>query len=131
MVKHSFTTDGILRGIKFLEQLFDFHTKTFYDFETFKNLYDIKPEDFLKYYNLIGSIPVRMKNEIKQQLPVNLENMQLLNKIKGIKKAKKLAYKTQLKRNNSLTKAEEKWEILFGQKVNWKSAYTIPYEIVV
>ena len=112
--------------MKFLEQLFDFRRKTFYDFETLKNLYDIKPEDFLKYYNLIGSIPIRMKNEIKQQLPVNLKNMQLLNKIRGIKKANKLLYKIQLKRNNSLTKAEEKWVKLFTQKVNGKSAYAIP-----
>ena len=44
-----------------------------------------------------------MKNEIKQQLPVNLENMQSPNETRGIKKADKLFYKIQLKRNNSLT----------------------------
>ena len=94
-------------------------------------IHHIKPEDFLTYYNLIGSIPVRKKNEIKQQLPVNLENMQLHNKIREIKKGNKLLYEIQLKRNNSLTMAEEKWGKLFGQNVNWKSVYTIPDEITV
>ena len=40
-----------------------------------------------------------MKNEIKQQLPANIENNQLLSKIWGINKANILLYELQLQRN--------------------------------
>ena len=52
MAKHSFTTNDYVRGIKFLEHLSDFQRKTFYDFETFTNHSDIKPEDFFKILKL-------------------------------------------------------------------------------
>ena len=46
-------------GIKSLEHVFAFRTKTFYDFETLKCIYDINSNNFLKHHNILGNIPKR------------------------------------------------------------------------
>jgi len=45
-----------------LEHFVDYRRKTFYDFETFSNMYDINKNEYLKYYQIIKSI----SSEIKQ-----------------------------------------------------------------
>ena len=44
------------KGIMHLEHFVDYRRKTFYDFETFFNIYDINKNEYLKYCQILKSI---------------------------------------------------------------------------
>ena len=47
-----FYKDWYEKGIKFLEHFFDFRINNYYDFETFRYMFNLRSNDFLKYYNM-------------------------------------------------------------------------------
>ena len=123
-----FYKDWYEKGIKFLEHFFDFRINNYYDFETFRYMFNLRSNDFLKYYNIIGNIPIIMENAIKTETSINVENEQLINKIVEIKKVNKYLYKIQIPQRTFLTKYEEKWERSLNVKIDWKSHYVIPFK---
>jgi len=52
------------KGIMHLEHFVDYRRKTFYDFETFSNIYDINKNKYLKYYQIIKSISCQKTNKL-------------------------------------------------------------------
>ena len=55
------------RGLQYLEQIYDFRVGRFFNFQTFQEIYDIPANDFLKYNQLLSSIPKIWKNSIKNE----------------------------------------------------------------
>ena len=43
------------RGIKYIEHIYDYRIKHFYNFEGLQNLYDISDKDFLKYFHIVNN----------------------------------------------------------------------------
>ena len=54
------------KGIKYIEHLFDFRTKTYYSFEQMKYLYNLNDNQYLRYYQLISCIPSSYKDQLKE-----------------------------------------------------------------
>ena len=50
----------------------------------------------MKYYNIIGNIPIIMENVIQTETSINIENEQLINKIVEIKKGNNILYNIQI-----------------------------------
>ena len=55
------------KGIKYLEHIYNYQTKSFYDFITLQRLYSIENTDFLKYHTLVACIPKEYADKIKQE----------------------------------------------------------------
>ena len=73
-------------------------------------MYNVRSNDFLKYYNIIKNIPIIVENAIKTETSITVENEQLINKILEIKKEINLfVYKIQIPHKTFLTKYKEKW----------------------
>ena len=80
------------KGIMYLEHLFDYRTKTFYDFNFFSGLYDINQTEYFKYFQIICSIPTEMKKELTEN-GINLTQPQKLStKINTTNKVNALMY---------------------------------------
>ena len=52
------------RGIKFIDQIYDYRFRRFYNFSEFKDLYQISEHDYLKYNALIHNIPKPWKAQL-------------------------------------------------------------------
>ena len=74
------------KGIKTLEDIFDFRNKSYYKFDNIQYLYNIPNVDFLKYGSLIKSIPGTLTSLIKSEIPEKPPTSILLEKIQNIKK---------------------------------------------
>ena len=55
------------RGITLIEHLFDYRRKTFYNFNDFKDLYQIDAGDFLLHTSILHSIPNKWKLILKTE----------------------------------------------------------------
>ena len=53
------------KGIKYIEQIYDYRIKRFYTFQNLKTLYDIQDKDFLKYNQIVSSISKIWKEKLK------------------------------------------------------------------
>ena len=85
------------RGLQYLEQIYDFRVGRFFNFQTFQEIYDIQANDFLKYNQLLSSIPKIWNNSIKNEPRPSNYNENPINKILSAKKATKILYGHQLK----------------------------------
>ena len=61
------------RGIKYIEHIYDYSIKQFYNFEELHNLYDISDKDFLKYYHIVNNIHEDWKALLKEENPLTQE----------------------------------------------------------
>lgn len=117
-----------MRGIKYIEHLYDFRRHRFYDFEQFRNLYDLHPSEFLNYHALISCIPTNWKDELKNidmhTITQPLTNNLLLDRILRIKKPNRLLYENYINKHKGqkVNKPEVKWENEF-MLLEWKSIY--------
>ena len=114
------------RGISLIEQLYDFRNKRFFNFNEFKDLYQIDENNFLLYTSIIHSIPNRWKNKLKtEQINPEREKSLLQNILKATQ-VNKYMYNHQLLNQQTLDiKSEKKWEEEFGN-INWKKVYMVP-----
>lgn len=55
------------RGIKFIEHIYDYRKKDFYDFREFINLYDLPPSNVLYYNSIVLCIPKEWKDMLKNE----------------------------------------------------------------
>lgn len=79
---HSFYKDWFEKGIKYVDQLYDFEVNCFYSFEDFQFFYSMTKKDFLRYYSLFKIIPKEIKNRLNQHVAQGQEGKTLLNKVK-------------------------------------------------
>ena len=115
------------KGIKSLENFFEPSMNKYFNFETFRNKYNIKKRDFLKYYNIIGNIPLSMKEAVQHENKTNDDNISL-NKIAETNQTK-ILYKLQIRKSSTLTKAEKKWQHLINEELNWNSIYMKAFDV--
>jgi len=96
----------------YLEHLFDYRTKTFYDLNT--GLYDINQTEYFKYFQIISSIPTEMKKELTENW-INLTQPQKLStKIHTTNKVNALMY---FKKKPENPTSETKWEHIFRNEI--------------
>ena len=110
-----------------------YRTKNFYSFETLKFLYDIENNDFLKYNQLISSIPSEIKLELASKPVTYNEETTLLSKIRRISKPCKLLQSFQLKNKTKCDiTSENKWTtITQNPDLDWKRIYQIIYKTTI
>ena len=116
------------RGILYLEHIFDFRVRTFYTFNNIQYLYQIPNGDYLRYLQLIKSIPLYMTNELKN-IDISQPSVRtsLLENIKTRKKITKFLYNKCITKNIQEVNHKEKWENLFNKPLDWKEIYKMPY----
>ena len=61
MKKSLFYQRWLDKGIKRIEHIYDYRIKEFYNFQQLVELYHISPDDYLKYNQLVSSIPKEWK----------------------------------------------------------------------
>ena len=123
------------RGIKYIEHIYDYRIKQFYNFEELQNLYDISDKDFLKYYHIVNNIHEDPKALLKEENPLTQEpnkqtkTLNILNTKQN--KITKFLYSAQLQtHDNSNKKSEMKWTNKFlGQNIVWDSAYLMAIDV--
>lgn len=115
------------RGIKYVEHIYDYRTRSFMDFATLKNLYGINNNDYLKYFKIISSIPQNWRIRLQsERINITNINTSLIKQLQSTKQCNKLLYNAFLnKQDNIVNKSRIKWENEFDDKnINWKNVYT-------
>jgi hypothetical protein len=118
------------RGIKYVEQLYDFRKKRFFTFDEFMQLFQIPEKEFLKYNKLISCIPREWKNKIKNETLHGNPQQNPWEKIFNAEKVVKHLYNFQLQNEPQIEmKTQQLWENLFDNKnINWKKVYTLSFK---
>ena len=58
-------------GIKYVKDMFDKGTQSFYTFPALKEKYNLLPSDFLKYLSILNSIPKAWKRQLKMKTKIS------------------------------------------------------------
>jgi hypothetical protein len=114
------------KGIKFIEQLYDFRKKQFYTFNEATLLFNLDNRDFLEYYKIIKSIPPNYVRTLDQTIITGSRKNYILDKLKTSKTPNKFFYDILLRnRKTDPVKSENKWEtILQNKNIKWKKVYS-------
>ena len=115
------------QGIKNIEHIYDYRKKEFYNFNQLIELYRIPSNDFLKYNQLVSSIPKEWKIRLKTENIIYLEDQSIFDKVLKSEHVNKLLYVYQLKKENlPEIKQHKKWEIDINKnEIDWKNIYKI------
>ena len=54
------------RGIQCIKHMYDFRKRSFYSFQDIINLYEKDKADFIKYHQIVKSIPLEWKHRLKE-----------------------------------------------------------------
>lgn len=119
--------DWVRKGVKTIAQLYDHRHKVFFTFEQVKQKFNLKETDFLRYYQILSSIPKQWKNKLKTETE-NAQSLNLYHLYKTCKSAKYILKQKQLKKklHSVEVKPKQKWENRFDD-LNWKHIYTMPF----
>ena len=60
------------KRIKYIEHIYDYRLKTFYNFNNLQNQYDLNTTDFLKYHQNINNILEGWKRLLKSETAMEL-----------------------------------------------------------
>ena len=114
------------KGIKNIEHIYDYRKKEFYHFEQLIELYQIPPTDYLKYNQLVSSIPREWKTRIKTESIIYIEEHTILDKIVKSDHVNKLIYTYQLKKEKEIDiKQHQKWKSdLNNNEIDWINVYS-------
>ena len=114
------------KGIRNIEHIYDYRLKEFYRFQQIIELYSISPNDYLKYNQLISSIPKEWKTNLETENIILQTNHTLFNKLLKSDHVNRLLYTHQLK--NELIpqfKQHDKWKIDINKtEINWNDIYS-------
>ena len=121
------------RGIQYIEQIYDFRKKDFFNFNDIVNLYDMPNKYFLFYNTLVASIPKEWKTKLKTE-KINIQRSEtlLLQSIKK-KHLNKYLYVKQFQNEPKINlRQEEKWAIIFNDiHLDWKNIYLTPIQATI
>ena len=88
-------------------------------------LYNIDDIQYLRYFNLISSIPLNIKMALMEKGITYTQHESLFEKLIKSKEPNKLLYDTQLKSKTKMDiKSETKWSSKIKNKLNWSKIYT-------
>lgn len=116
------------KGIKNIEHIYDYRTHKFLTFENIMLIFNVSSNDFLKYYSLLDSIPLRYVELLKQENIIYKDD-KLVCMVKQKQKINKTLYTMQLKPYIEI-KAQCKWKenLNLEQDICWKNIYIIPWK---
>ena len=119
------------KGIKTIDQIYDSRLKSFLTFEAMKLKFHINNADFLKYYQILSSIPRSWKKYLKEEQNEN-PTVKLYELMAENKVTNQTLKNTQLQRinlNNEI-KPQKQWESIFTH-INWKAVYSMPFRSTI
>ena len=119
------------KGIQFLEHIYDFRSKRFYDFKFFSSLYDIPNSDFLKYHSLKSCISRTIKIQMELEEIVYTPPSYFFERINQNTKLCRYVYQTLIKQKapNKIN-AQDKWKTtLMEDSIDWKNMYMKPIKL--
>ena len=91
-------TNWFSNGIKYFEDVYDITAKALYSYRRLSEKYNLPEGDFLKYLNLIHSIPNAWKTNIKNE-DVNIpKRPSILDQITKSKQTNQYTYKLLMKK---------------------------------
>ena len=114
------------KGIRNIEHIYDYRQKEFYSFQQIINLYNISPNDYLKYNQLVSSITREWKTRLKTENIINQPNHTLFEKLLKSDHVNRLLYKHQLKKETIPEfNQHDKWKVDINKTdINWKNIYS-------
>ena len=86
------------KGIRNIEHIYDYRTKEFYTFQKLIELYNISPNDYLNYNQLITTIPKEWKKNLKTEDIILQQEPTLFFKVIKSEHVNRLLYKFQIKK---------------------------------
>ena len=98
------------KGIRNIEQIFDYRKKEFYTFQEFSDLYTLPNNNCFKYNQIVSSIPKEWKTRLKAENINTHHSNSLLEKLLKSDHVNKMLYTFQLNNlKREPIKAEDKW----------------------
>ena len=113
------------KGIKYIEQLYDFRNKEFYSFEHFKYLYNFEDSESFRFLKMIASIKPMLKRSLMNESITYSAPESLKNDVLKSKSPNKLLYTKQLNiKTKPEIKSETKWKYLLNNSdIKWTLVY--------
>ena len=121
------------RGIQYIEHLYNYRDRTFYDFQSFKNLYEVEDGDFLNYNILINNIPQEWKDILMTETINSPQRLTLFMKINDKMKFSKFFYvKLVEAKRPVVNKAQTKWNDEFSNNdIDWSDTFRQPMKLTI
>ena len=109
--------------------IFDFIHNKYYTFENFQYLYQIPDSQYLRYLQLINSIPKTIRSKlISSDITQPSEFKSMLDNLNTKTKLSKYLYNTFIKNNSFEPTHKQKWIDQFKDTTfNWNEVYNMPY----
>ena len=119
------------KEIKYLEDIYDFRDNEFYSFSNLKYLYNLQDSELLKYNSLIDSIPLVMKQKIKQDNSPSRKST-LFEKVLQSKNPTRIFSSNRPKTRSIEEIMNSKWEKHVDiMDVNWKNILKLTFETTI
>ena len=121
------------RGIQNIEHIYDYRQKEFYNFQDLSELYNIPSSNFLKYHQLLVSIPKLWKDKLKTESINPTSETYLFDNLAKTKKVNRFLYSFQLKHIPQLDiKSHVKWSQTFQEDdLNWSEIHSLPFNSTI
>jgi len=120
------------KGIQYIEHIYDFRTKRFYNFEDFSTLYNIPRPIFRNIIYWLPRCHQKLGQRWKRKKCVKVPTY-IFDNIKENTKVCKYVYKTLIKQKlpNEI-KVQTKWATqLTYENINWKEIYLLPIKLTI
>lgn len=133
--KMFFNKELFNRGIKFIEHIYDFRLKRFYNFIELRDLYNLSDRAFLIYNSLLHSIPNDWKIKLSNQAANSIgPKTCFINNMLTVKKNNRYLYQKYLEKSpeyrQQYCKTEQKWNTQFDE-LNWRNIYIVPFTCTI
>ena len=118
------------KGIKHIQQIYDFRYQNFFKFEELVHLFDLPRNEIYRYNQLITSIPKRWKERLKNETPSQPYTEKFIEDFFKSQRSVKFLYDYKVRQEPiPEIKSEIKWQNSFeGGNFNWKIIYTTSFK---
>lgn len=112
-------------GIKYVKDIYNHEQQKLYTFGELREKYNLASVEFLRYFNILNSIPKEWKLRIKFENKHIAPDQKLISIIKEGKLTNRIIYKELMKPLElEITKSQQKWNDTFpNEDLNWKNIY--------
>ena len=133
----SYQDELIEKGCKYIVNLIDDHTKSFYTFRRFRDTYNVNI-NYLDYMTLINQIPPEWKKIIRtQNIGMNsskLARHAYIQEINNHKKNTNLTYWWMIKKKYKVGNSKQKWEMTLNENIDedtWKQYFSLAFKTTI
>ena len=112
-------------GIKYVKDIYDHEQQNFYTFGILREKYNLASAEFLKYLNILNSIPKEWKWKIRHENKNIAPDQKMISVLKEGKSSNRVIYKESMRTPElKLIKAQQKWNDTFpDEHLNWENIY--------